>query len=242
MTDCVQNQTAIEQDVDAPRELIKMKMFWGVVTLFTQIPLLLRTTNAFIPVSYGWFGTWAHISQELTPYRDYFVPFPILGLWIEGSLPNLFSHYVFAEQVVAGLLWLVLICGQYLLATLIWKPKHSAIGAIFAAYFHFAFPVLKLATYYEVMLLCLVYGSYFVALGAKRGHSAPRYLFLGGIFLAASPFVKQTAVLPSILILVFVLRCLTKTEKKIDKNVVTLICGYALVPAVIFAIAIKQDF
>ena len=216
-------------------------LFWALVVLVTQVPLVLRTLNAFMPVSYGWFGTWAHAGKHLTPYKDYFIPFPILGVWLQGSLPNLFTHYVFAEQVIAGAFWLVLILGQFLLTTLIWKPRNAAIGTIFAAYFYFSWPVLKLATYYEVMLLFLIYGVYFSIIGLQRETKSSKFLFVSGACLAAAPFIKQTAVIPSLCVFLFVGYCIFRQER-VREKAISFSTGYALVPFGIFLIAIKQQF
>jgi hypothetical protein len=59
---------------------------WLLAVLLSQVPLLFLTGTAFAPVSYGWFNAWADASDGLIIYKDFFVPFPIVAVWLHGTL------------------------------------------------------------------------------------------------------------------------------------------------------------
>ena len=205
------------------------------------MPFVILTATSFAPVSWGWFNTWALASENNVPYKDFFIPFPMLGVWLHGSLPNLFGEMMLVESILAGLLWLGLVVGEYLLISLLLPKKFAAVGTIFAAFFYFALPTNKLAGYYESMLLFLVYGAYLFLVALKAPKWCNALYFLSGTCLTLSPFIKQTALIPSLSIIGFGLFQLRNTEKGRLKSVLFL-SGCSLPVLIITFIAVKNSY
>jgi hypothetical protein len=212
---------------------------WLLAVLLSQVPLLFLTGTAFAPVSYGWFNAWADASDGLIIYKDFFVPFPIVAVWLHGTLPNLFQYRMLAESIIAALVWMCLVAGQFLLSARLFEKKFAAVGTVFAAYFYFAFPINKVAGYYETMLLFLVFGTYFLIRASQEQRGRAVLHVIAGICLSIAPFVKQTAVIPSLAIFLFGLYHIKRDELS---KCINLLVGYIAPVVVIFLIAMNGGY
>ena len=213
---------------------------WFLAVLVSQIPLVILTLNSFAPLSYGWFLVWAEQSRHLTPYKDFFMPFPFVGVWLLGSLPNLFAQRIMAESIISGILWLAFVSSQYLLTSLLWAKKHAALGTIFGAFFLFALPIDKLAGYYETMVMFLAFGVYLLSRALGSTKHSKLWALLGGISLAIAPFIKQNAVIPSICIISFVIYKTTRVGRR--DLIRPAAVGYLLIPAFSCLYALQGHF
>ena len=212
---------------------------WLIAVLLSQLPLLILTSTAFAPISYGWFNAWADASDGLIIYKDFFVPFPIVAVWLHGTVPNLFHYRMLAESIIAALVWMGLVVGQFLLSARLFEKRFAAVGTVFAAYFYFAFPINKVAGYYETMLMFLVFGTYFLIRASQEQRGRAVLQIMAGMCLSIAPFVKQTAVIPSLAIFLFGLYHIKRDDLG---KWVNLLVGYIAPVMVIFLIALNGDY
>jgi hypothetical protein len=172
-----------------------------VVTLF-QIPIVAASFLSIFPVSTGWFLSWAERSKTGVPYKDFYFPMPPLGLYILGRIPLLFSDPFLAEQILNVVIWLLLTASVFLIAQLYYKKNVAIIGSTVAMYLYFSQPHNIIAGYFEFSLTFFFLGSYSLLKDAdvRRSVSKTPPYFISGVLLVSSVLVKQSFLIPVVLV------------------------------------------
>jgi hypothetical protein len=212
-----------------------------VALLATQLPLIVLSFGSFLPISAGWYLTWAAEAQHKDVYRQFFFPLPPLALLVEGTIPRLFSDPIRAEQVLQSIKWLIIVALLYMLLRTVWGRLQAGVGTAFAAAAYFVQPFNIIAGYFELVWLFLILATLLLIRGLRpQGRSAP--LFFGGAALSAALLVKQTAIFPVALVFLaafMILFVVWPTSRPIYRFAI-LLSGFAVPLALTAGWAISQ--
>lgn len=217
--------------------------------VLAQLGLVLLIFGRFVPSTYNWFLHWATVREFKTTYVDFFYPFPPLSLWLHGTLPNRFPDPVFAEQVLASIIWVAFVITIYLSMRMWFSVRISFSATLITSIAYFTKPNNIIAGYFESGSLLLIAG---LGLGiyAIRSEAPSKrrlaYLFVAGILLSSSTLIKQTFAIPAAVALIgfFYLSSRESLKEKINFSRVgytILLFGFILPFAVTIASLIKSE-
>lgn len=207
----------------------------AAILVILQVPFLVSTATSFAPLTYGWFTLWADLSKSRLPYKDFFIPFPPLGILIHGTIPNLFSNSMFVESVVECIVWIALVLALFSILRQIWPVTAAAIGTYIGSLYLFAYPVNKIAGYYESMLLFILLGLVFLL--KFQNTNRHRFVYLSGFFIGGAPFIKQTAAFSCLVLSILLILAVLKSNNSKNFLILALI-GITTVPFCIAAWAV----
>ena len=154
----------------------------------------------------GWYFEWAsYIKEGMIPYRDFYLPFPPLYVWVNRLF--LFApDPLLAERIMMTVIYSLLSLGLYKFLTKFFSSQIAICAAILSILtFQFS-PTNTIGGYFEFALLLASWGLYLVL----SDDSMKR--FIGGILLVGSSLTKQ-----NFLILVFVVVIL-EIKVSLDKE------------------------
>lgn len=174
------------------------------ILILLQLPLVSLAFARFLPVSNGWFLAWADRGRLQTPYKDFYLPIPPVGLFVLGRLPLLFSDPLLAEQIVNVIVWLMLVVSIYLILQIIVTKRVALVATTVATSLYFSQPYNIIAGYFELALGLLFLGSFLLLRDLLEDDADYKFnwLWIAGSLLTLSILTKQSFVIPAVMILV----------------------------------------
>jgi hypothetical protein len=178
-----------------PPKLLIDWWFWA--TLALQGFLTSQTLFKVLPPTVGFFPYWAKTAERATIYKDFVFPFPPLSLWVEGSIPNLFTNVALAEQTMQAVKWLAIAGVLYqILRTLGFESISSFLGTSISCTAYYCSPGNITAGYLELVWLFLLIATLFALKYVKSEKERSWHAFLAGLFVMCAFLTKQSAIIP----------------------------------------------
>ena len=200
---------------------MRLTLFPKTTLIASSLLVNLFSINTIWSPTQGWYREWAYYSSSLTPYKDFYLPFPPLFVWI-NQLFLLFPDPILTERIFMVLIWTLLSLGLYLMIEkLIANKKAALLGTLLSVYaFQFS-PTNTIAGYYEFALMLLFWGVYCCLL------EKPYLNLLGGVGIAAASLTKQNFVV-GLPVFIFCICAIWVFEKKFLKKILIASIGILL--------------
>lgn len=196
----------------------------GVLTVCViQLFLIKAVFLAHLPITDGWYLTFAHLSKDRVPYKDFYIPFPPGTLFFEGFLPSLFPNSFVGEQIIHVILWLILCVACFALARALTNVPGAVFATSISCALYFVQPGNIIAGYFETMYAFLLVAVACITKVLQQRHGLI-YCSLAGISLGISTTIKQSVWLTAVAITVFLI-ILVKQHRLRFSQFVYFLCG-----------------
>jgi hypothetical protein len=214
-----------------------------IAVLISQTILIYQEFGRYLPITDGWYVGLTRATKSAVLYKDVYFPFPPGTYFFEGYLPSLFKNPMFGEQVIHSISWMLLSLFFYLILRYIFPNIIAAVVSITVLSIYFSQPGNIISGYFELMYLFFFAGAALLLWsteGEKRLHHS--LLFFGTLCLAISVTVKQTALLPVLLVIFYYLKLKWKLRKDVlPINFGLIFAGVCIPCAVVLTWAIKNQ-
>lgn len=207
-----------------------------------QLLLVKTTWLKILPPTNGFFLYWSKLSDNNIPYSDYYVPLPPLGIWVLGGIPRFFEDELFGEQVIALVVWIFLSVSIYSVI----RQFVTAFPAFFATTLSLTVYLVQpgniTAGYFELALAFYISAVSLLIFSVKaRSDAKNQTILFSGLFFACSILVKQSLLLPFVVVaIIFFLGVLIIEEKKMVWSLLTWILGF-IIPLIIVGIFLQAQ-
>ena len=189
-----------------PRSLRAFGQVTAIASLVAiQLGLIAMVFGRFIPSTYNWFLHWATIDKSQETYVDFFYPFPPVSLWLHGTLPNRFSDPLFAEQILASIIWIAFVLAIFFTMRIWFSVAISFSSTLVTSIAYFTKPNNIIAGYFESGSMLLISALALVIYTIRYDAPIKRRvicLFVAGLLFSASTLIKQTFAIPVIVALI----------------------------------------
>jgi hypothetical protein len=179
------------------------------LVVFANTLLAFTSFGRVLPVSFGWFLSWDNYAHDHLIYKDFFFPYPPVGLFLNGTLPNYFGNPIYAELIIELLTWVLAGTSLYLVTKIFFRPSVAAGVSIFMAVAYYTRPIKVIAGYFEISWAFAIFAIWLLFVGASKSNS--RMIFCAGILLALSALTKQTFLIQNFLVLLGFLYAVMQT-------------------------------
>lgn len=205
-----------------------------IAVLISQAILICQEFGRYLPITDGWYVGLTKATKSAVLYKDVYFPFPPGTYFFEGYLPSLFKNPMFGEQVIHSISWMLLSVSFYLILRYSFPNFIAAVVSITALSIYFTQPGNIISGYFELMYLFFFVGTALLlwsAEGEKRLQHV--LLFAAGTCLALSVTVKQSALLPVLLVIFSYLKSNWKSRREVAQFNTVLIFGGLCLPSTV---------
>ena len=202
--------------------------------LLSQAILIFQEFGKYLPLTDGWYVGLTQATKSAVLYKDVYFPFPPGTYFFEGYLPSLFKNPMYGEQVIHSISWMVLSLSFYLILRYIFSNLIAAVVSITVLSIYFTQSGNIISGYFELMYLFFFAGTALLLWSTEGEIRFQRVmLFSAGTCLALSVTVKQTAVLPVLLLVYSYLKLIWKPRKNTALFNTALVLGGLCLPVTV---------
>jgi hypothetical protein len=206
---------------------------WLLVLLIPNLWLSFLTATSFVAPSFGWFHALADVAEDKVMYKDFFVPFPPVAIWIEGSLSNFFNDSLFVDSVKSILVWQIFCLILFKVSKTIFSTRDAVFGTLIATLFYFAYPVNRIAGYYELHLAVVLLACFFTIQVTRT--NLKRHFYLSGLAAGLLPLIKQSSLPVSVVLMAYLVIGLAFQRQLLSQRGAYLASGFLTIPVCVFA-------
>ena len=205
-----------------------------IAVLISQTILIYQEFGRYLPITDGWYVGLTRATKSAVLYKDVYFPFPPGTYFFEGYLPSLFKNPMFGEQVIHSISWMLLSLFFYLILRYIFPNLIAALVSVTVLTIYFTQPGNIISGYFELMYLFFFAGMALL-LWSTEGEKRLQHvmLFAAGSCLALSVTVKQTALLPVLLVIFSYLKSNWKSRREVAQFNTVLIFGGLCLPTMV---------